>query len=118
LPWGLKTIENPVVVLEGFPNATITTRLLGRRTSYKGRTNAHRTERENIMKAIMLGPFGIPVPDDVVRIAVGNQDGDALDALVLLVGSWGASRLPLKNWEQQLGLLDGSGATVEGWFPV
>jgi hypothetical protein len=118
LPWRLNALENSaVVVVEGFPGATISTRLLGRRPSYKGRTNAHRAERENIINAIMSGPFGIPVSDEVVRIAVDDQDGDALDALILLIGSWIAWRLPVKNWEQQLALLEGDGATVEGWFP-
>jgi len=110
--------KSAVVVVEGFPGATISTRLLGRRTSYKGRTNAHRAERENIINAIMSRPFGVQISDDVVRVAVDDQDGDALDALVLLIGSWIAWRLPLKIWEQRLALLESDGATVEGWFPI
>jgi hypothetical protein len=119
LPWGLNALgKSAVVVVEGFPGATISTRLLGRRTSYKGRTNAHRAERENIINAIMSRPFGVQISDDVVRVAVDDQDGDALDALVLLIGSWIAWRLPLKIWEQRLALLESDGATVEGWFPI
>ena len=119
LPWGLNALgKSARVVVEGFPGATISTRLLGRRTSYKGRTNAHRAERENIINAIMSRPFGVQISDDVVRVAVDDQDGDALDALVLLIGSWIAWRLPLKIWEQRLALLESDGATVEGWFPI
>ena len=45
-------------------------------------------------------------------------DGDALDALVLLLGSWISQRLSVDGWKQQLTRLDSCGAAVEGWFPV
>lgn len=118
MPWGLKALRKSAIVVEGFPGATVTKRLLGRRPSYKGSTYAHRTERQNIINALMFRPFAIPIADEVVSTVVGDQDGDALDALVLLVGSWIAWRLPTKDWEHQLAMLEGNGATVEGWFPI
>jgi hypothetical protein len=118
LPWGRMEIKKPAVVVEGFPGATVRDHLLKRRVSYKGRTGAHKTAREAIISALRSAPFAIPIPDDVAAKAVEDQDGDALDALVLLLGSWISQRLSVDQWKQQLARLDGCGATVEGWFPV
>jgi hypothetical protein len=111
-------LKKPAVVVEGFPGAIIRDHLLKQRVSYKGRTGAHKTAREAIIKALKSAPFAIPIPDDVAAKAVEDQEGDALDALVLLLGSWISQRLSVDKWKQQLARLDGCGATVEGWFPV
>lgn len=118
LPWGWKALKGTAVVVEGFPGATIRDHLLRRRVSYKGRTGAHKTAREAIVKALKAAPFAIPIPDDIAVKAVEDQDGDALDALVLLLASWISQRLSVDDWKQQLAVLDGRGATVEGWFPA
>jgi hypothetical protein len=54
----------------------------------------------------------------VAAKGIEDKDGDALDALVLLLGSWISQRLSADKWKQQLDSLDGCGAKVEGWFPV
>ena len=59
----------------------------GRHASYKGTTPAHKAERQNILNALTSGPFHLPIPEDVARKALDDHDGDALDALVLLVGA-------------------------------
>src|SRR5437899_468819 len=42
-----------------------------------------------VIEALRSRPFRIPISDDVVNKA----NGDALDSLLLLVGSWDAERL-------------------------
>lgn len=118
LPWDWKMRHNPVVVVEGFPGAIVRDHLLKQRASYKGRTRMHQIAREAIIRALMSAPFEIPIPDGVAARAIADQEGDALDALVLLLGSWISRRLPMDTWEQQLRRLNGCGASVEGWFPV
>jgi hypothetical protein len=118
LPWEWKALKKPAVVVEGFPGAIVRDHLLKRRVSYKGRTGVHKTAREAIIQALKSAPFAIPIPDDVAANAVEDQDGDALDALVLVLGSWISQRLSVEKWEQQLARLDGCDATVEGWFPI
>ena len=115
---GMDGAQRAAVVVEGFPGATIRAHLLKRRVSYKGRTGPHKTAREAIIRALKSAPFAIPIPDDVAVRAVEDQDGDAIDALVLLLGSWISQRLSVDKWKQQLARLDGCSATVEGWFPV
>ena len=50
--------------------------------------------------------------------ALIDREGDAVDALVLLVSSWIAYLLPQDQWTEELQRLQHSGATVEGWFPI
>jgi len=116
LPWGWMALQKPTVLVEGFPGATVRDHLLRRRVSYKGDTGAHRTARKAILKALKSSPFVMPIPDDVATKAIEDQEGDALDALVLLLGSWISLRLPVDRWKQQLARLDGCDSTVEGWF--
>jgi hypothetical protein len=124
LPWRYNVLPEPrtetlVVVVEGFPGATVATGLLERpRVSYKGRTNAHRIERQNIVEALTSAPFCLPIADEIAQEAVEDEDGDALDALVLLVGSWVAMRLRIDEWQQHCETLRQDNALVEGWFPV
>lgn len=118
LPWASSAIRQPAAVVEGFPGATIRDRLLKGRVSYKGSTAAHKNARQAIIAALKSAPFKIPIPCDVAAKAVEDRDGDALDALVLLVASWVAQRLSRGEWKQKLDCLGCSGATIEGWFPV
>jgi len=118
LPWGWMALRKPTVVVEGFPGATVRDHLLKRRVSYKGRTGAHKTAREAIIRALKSAPIVIPIPEGVADRAVEDQDGDAVDALVLLLSSWISQRLSENTWKLQLAEIDGRGATVEGWFPV
>jgi hypothetical protein len=117
LPWGWAALTNSAVVVEGFPGATVRDQLLKRRVSYKGSTSAHGLARQAIVRALKSSPFAIPIPDDVAGRAVEDRNGDALDALVLLVSSWISHRLPPHEWGRQLSLLDFAEAAVEGWFP-
>jgi hypothetical protein len=118
LPWGSTALRESAVVVEGFPGATIRDRLLKQRVSYKGSTGAHKTARQAIIKALQTAPFAIPISDNIAAVAVEDNEGDALDALVLLAGSWVATTLSSEKWNQQLARLDRCNATVEGWFPV
>lgn len=59
----------------------------------------HKTARKAIIKALKSVPFAIPIPDGVAAKAIEDQDGDALDALVLLLGSWISQRLSLDKWK-------------------
>jgi hypothetical protein len=117
-PWGCNALEKSSVVVEGFPGATVRDHLMKRRVSYKGSTEAHKAARGAIVKALRSAPFAMPIPDEVAAKAVEDQDGDALDALVLLLAGWISQRLPVDKWQQQLARLDGCGAAIEGWFPV
>lgn len=78
----------------------------------------HKTARQAIIKALKSAPFVLPIPEDLATRAIEDQDGDAVDALVLLLGSWISQRLPGDKWKQQLARLDGCDATIEGWFPI
>jgi hypothetical protein len=118
MPWAGHKPYASAVVVEGFPGATIRDRLLNRRVSYKGRTSAHKIERQAIVRALKSTPFAIPISDEVAAKAVADAEGDALDALVLLVGSWIAHGLSADEWRQQLAHLNSSNASVEGWFPT
>jgi hypothetical protein len=118
LPWASTAIRQPAAVVEGFPGATIRRRLMKNRVSYKGSTAAHKGTRQAIVSALSSAPFAIPIPRHEAVKAVEDEDGDALDALVLLVGSWVAQRLPTEEWRQQLGKLDRLDAAIEGWFPI
>ena len=118
LPWGWTSLKSSRVVVEGFPGAIVRDRLLKRRVSYKGGTEAHRTARQAIIDALRSTPFAIPIPDQVGARAVDDEEGDAVDALVLLLGAWISQRLPQETWKQQCERLDSCGSTVEGWFPT
>jgi hypothetical protein len=118
LPWGWCAPKNSGVVVEGFPGATISAHLLNGRVSYKGRTGAHRTARLSIIDTLKSAPYALPIPDLVAAQAIEDHDGDALDALVLVLGSWISQRLSPGAWKEQFAELDAGEATVEGWFPI
>jgi hypothetical protein len=80
-----------------------------RQVSYKGRTGVHKTAREAIFRASKSAPFAIPIPDDAASKAVEDQVGDALDALVLILGSWISQRLSVDRISGSNNLL---GSTV------
>ncbi len=110
---------NSARVIEGFPGVTIQQRLLHRNVSYKGTTAAHRNERCNIIEALKSAPYRLPISDSTAATVVDDAEGDALDALVLLVASWCARRLAPQTWQEQFNRLQGhDDALIEGWFPV
>jgi len=49
---------------------------------------------------------------------IEDEDGDALDALVLVPGSWISQRLSPGDWKERFAELEAGDTTVEGWFPV
>lgn len=117
-PWGCNGLKDSTVVVEGFPGATIRDHLLKRRVSYKGTTSAHRNSRQAILGALKSAPFAIPISDEVGATAVEDQEGDAIDALALILGAWISQRLPTDTWKQRLANLDACAAAVECWFPA
>jgi hypothetical protein len=121
LPWHDPTDAGAVVV-EGFPGVTIRDRLglykaRGKCISYKGRTPYHESARQTILDGLMAPPFHLPIPAEVELRAVQDNEGDALDALVLLVAGWVSQTRGQVFWEARRDGLEDEGRHVEGWFP-
>jgi hypothetical protein len=118
LPWGCRRMSaSRVFVTEGFPGITIRRHLLGQKVSYKGSTTKHAGQRKAIVRALQRPPYDFPISAKLSAIAVENQDGDAVDALALLAGSWHARRVPAAVWRKKHDYLASANALIEGWFP-
>ncbi len=103
------------VVVEGFPGVTIRSRLKMKGVGYKGRQAVHRQERERIVEAL-AGILPVPVPVDAASTAVNDTEGDALDALVLLLAGWVTQQH--RGWEARRTSLTDELRLLEGWFPA
>ena len=102
-------------VAEGFPGTTIRECLKLNPTGYKGQGDDRREHRKTILATIQQL---LPIENEVGQLAVDDPEGDALDALVLLIAAWVSSSTLEADWHQQRDELTASGLGMEGWFPV
>ncbi len=111
LPFHEHASVNPElsVVVEGFPGWTLEQCGLPR-TGYKRAGVDSEDRRRNIVDA--LRERGIPISDADALTAIRDTDGDALDALVLLLAAHVGSRRAPTDWGRRFG----SRADIEGWF--
>ena len=113
LPWG-QVAKSKTVVLEGFPGVTIRDQLGLPATGYKGLGDDRRNRREEILRALV--DWEIPIaPEDFER-AVADTEGDAVDALVLLVACQLSHCLERSAWQTVRQRLNDGDRLVEGWF--
>lgn len=126
LPWHVRDLSArarvddpiPAVICEGFPGVTIERTLRLGRLQYKGANAACRASREHVLHRLMSPPISLPIsPNDAAR-ALDDTEGDALDALTLIVAAWLSAVTPLSNWEGALQSLVTQDHIVEGWFPI
>ena len=97
------------VVIEGFPGTTL--RQCGLpATGYKHTSREAAEQRWRIVDR--LRERGIPVSDADASRAVRDAEGDAVDALVLLLAALNASRRKAADWSHKIGVH----ANIEGWF--
>ena len=101
--------RRPATVVEGFPGWTLTRSGLCA-TGYKQRTHAARQHRARIVDGLCR--TGIPISDAVAGRAVDEAEGDAVDALVLLLAAHRASRRTAAEWRRAAE----AHGRVEGWF--
>jgi hypothetical protein len=116
LPWHDRHSAT-VAVSEGFPGATIRRRINQEWWyGYKGNTPSHADKRRYIVN--WLRHSGIPISDPDAQRAFDDPEGDAVDALVLLLASWIAHTLPQECWVAARNRLQEHNKLVEGWFPA
>ena len=97
------------VVVEGFPGWTLRRCGLDA-VGYKQRHSAARKQRLAIVNHLRAS--GIPVSDDDAHRAVDDAEGDAVDALVLLLAAYTTSRRTASEWLEARRLH----GCMEGWF--
>jgi Protein of unknown function (DUF429) len=117
LPWH-DLDDTPVVVIEGFPGVTIRQRLGLASSGYKGRRVEHQQARQRIINVLKGEPYCLPIPPDVERRALADIEGDAVDALVLLIAAWVSQALDPALWRESREDLEEDERLGEGWFPV
>ena len=115
LPWG-EPSESKAVVMEGFPGVTIRERLRLPATGYKGRGDDRQDRRKEILAAL-TGDWNLPLLEKDVALAVEDTEGDAVDALVLLVACRINYDLDRESWQANRDRLHEHSCIVEGWFP-
>ena len=97
------------VVVEGFPGWTL--RRCGMAAvGYKQGHEAARAQRRSIVTH--LHGWGLPISDDDARRAVEDVEGDAVDALVLLLAAHMTSRRKARDWQDAYR----EHGCMEGWF--
>ena len=121
LPWH-DVGDKKVVVVEGFPGVTLRERLGFPGTGYKGKREECREARSAILEALSGAPFrvlspGNPTHEQIRERAIADCEGDAVDALILLVAARRSWALPSEGWQQERQTLAARNALVEGWFP-
>lgn len=119
LPWDANAVGDGKTsfVSEGFPGVTIRSCLGLPATGYKGNTAAHFAGRVSILGRLASQSVGLPITHDVFLRAAEDTEGDAVDALVLVVAARLARQFGTSQWQQQLVRLNQRGLLVEGWFP-
>jgi len=115
LPFGQPS-ESKSVVVEGFPGVTIRDRLGLPATGYKGHGNDRRNRRQQILTALVCD-WEVPITQQDVDRAVADTEGDAVDALVLLVACRVSHALARASWRTKRDQLEEQGRVLEGWFP-
>jgi len=116
LPWG-KPSDTTAVVVEGFPGITIRQRLGLPATGYKGKGEDRLNRRKDILRAL-TDTWQVPVTENDVARAVNDTEGDAVDALVLLVACQVSHALDRASWKNNRERIAREGRSVEGWFPA
>ena len=101
--------QGAAVLTEGFPGWTLRRRGF-RAAGYKRSDEAARRHRLAIVNNLRRS--GLPVSDADACRAVDDAEGDAVDALVLLLAAQGASCRTASEWRCAA---DGHGR-MEGWF--
>ena len=97
------------VVIEGFPGWTLQQCGLPR-TGYKHSGPDATDQRRRIINA--LRERGVPISDADASTAIHDNEGDAVDALVLVHAAQSASRRTATEWNDGIG----PHAGIEGWF--
>ncbi|MEI8369236.1 MAG: hypothetical protein WCJ31_12450 [Planctomycetia bacterium] len=115
LPWDANAINDSVTsfVSEGFPGITLRSRLGLPATGYKGKTTLHAGNREMILDRLATL---LLITEDVRRRAVDDSEGDAVDAILLVVAARNSCEFGIAEWQKQLNCLGEQG--LEGWFPA
>ena len=98
-------------VIEGFPGLAIASLGLSS-TGYKGPGASRKDRRQTIVEALVEA--ALPIPPDVAARAVEDTEGDALDALTLLLSARRAAGRSAEEWGRQKAVADGW--RIEGWF--
>ena len=105
LPWQAAEFSKSIVS-EGFPGAVLTHRLGMDSCGYKGASDERRVMRTEIIKRLAIDAR-LPLTDEQKQIAIRDEEGDALDALLLLLSAESIiANQPRPN----------SDDAVEGWF--
>lgn len=102
------------LVSEGFPGWTLRRRLRHPGTGYKGKTVEHRRARDDILRALVA--VGLPVGEADRARAVEDTEGDAVDALTLLLAAWETSAVTANTWAERRTKAAAAGRLAEGWF--
>lgn len=105
-------------VTEGFPGITIEKSLGCLRWGYKGKSESCRDRRQLILDKLRQSPYCLKIGDADATRALEDSEGDAVDALVLLVAAWLTSSWKPDNWERKRSEMERNGTLVEGWFPL
>lgn len=113
LPWTGIRPGSSAVVAEGFPGITIRAALGMRATGYKGPAPDRHEARVAIVDA--LATYGLPLTPEIAALAIADAEGDAIDALVLLIASKTSYDLGPERWEEQRRAMEDN---PEGWFPA
>lgn len=100
---------NGGVVVEGFPGWTLKRCGLDA-VGYKQKHKDARKRRRLIVNH--LRRRGVPISDDNARRAVDDAEGDAVDALVLLLAAHMTSRRRAEEWQE----VRRAYGSMEGWF--
>lgn len=120
LPWDTEEInlkQKPTFVSEGFPGLIIQNILGLPKVGYKGGLPAHQERRLQILSVLESDQIKMPITEEIRTIASHNEDGDAIDALVLVLASIISQRIGYDVWQNQLSRLIQHKISVEGWFP-
>jgi len=97
------------VVIEGFPGWTLRRHCLPS-SGYKRQGIDAEEKRRCILNFLI--ECGVPISDADRSRAIADTNGDAVDALVLLLAARDASTRPAADWRGKVG----SNARIEGWF--
>ncbi len=116
LPWDATQLLNKAsVVAEGFPGITLRNRLGLPGSGYKGKTASHQVRRNEIISHLR---HLLPIQPDIAERASADREGDAIDALLLVVAAQATSRITPSEWAIHLETLTVEGRRGEGWFPA
>ena len=101
-------------VVEGFPGLVLRGLLGLSSTGYKGQQAGRRERREMIVSELRRV---LPISTAIAAAAINDAEGDALDALLLLLSAAQCANTDRQIWQYQLQRLEQTNRMVEGWFP-